>query len=493
MDKAIAALTALKATVDRQPASSSKSAHQAVIAALPKFVYYSSYGNLDSEIYLPHVIANLARTDMGQKESAKTRTLRVLFEFVGVSPQEILDLGTESTPGNSGKLTTDQIAADSKRKQEREVLLQSAGAKLTSEFREWWKRGNYQFRFQADGNHFRIWVHDDLRPEDIELENRSTGLQWFLSFYLVFLVESTAAHANSVLLLDEPGLSLHPLAQRDLSAFFEGLARTNQLVYTTHSPFLVDPDHLDRVKAVFVDAAGATCCSPDLRASERGTGKRSSVYPVYAALGISVSDVLLLGCQVVLVEGVSDQYVLSALKNVLLAAGKIAPAKEIVFMPVSGTKSVKPITSVIAGPNEELPFVVVDGDEAGKTMARVLRENLYEHHRDRVLVLSDITGRDGDEVEDLFVPTAYADAVDRYVKLRDAEFVTAVDPARPITPQVEAFAAVNGLDLPKPGWKVEVAKIVKERLSRVGAGTLVDETRLVFVERMFRLIAGARE
>lgn len=53
------------------------------------------------------------------------------------------------------------------------------------------------------------------------MEGRSTGLQWFLSFYLVFLVESQDTHSGCILLLDEPGLSLHPLAQRDLSDFFD--------------------------------------------------------------------------------------------------------------------------------------------------------------------------------------------------------------------------------------------------------------------------------
>jgi predicted ATP-dependent endonuclease of OLD family len=71
-------------------------------------------------------------------------------------------------------------------------------------------------------------------------------------------VESNGVHADAILLLDEPGLSLHPLAQRDLSAFFENLASTNQIVYTTHSPFLVDADMLDRVRKVFVSEDGST-------------------------------------------------------------------------------------------------------------------------------------------------------------------------------------------------------------------------------------------
>ncbi|MFO0022041.1 MAG: hypothetical protein ACK6DV_06705 [Deltaproteobacteria bacterium] len=178
-----------------------------VIQNLPAFVYYSNYGNLDSEIYLPHVIANLKRKDIQGKEAAKARTLRVLFEFVRLKAEEILSLGEEGAdPTAQAQAEIDRVAA---RKKEREVLLQSASAHLTAAFRDWWKQGDYRFRFQADGRHFRIWVSDDQRPEEVELEGRSTGLQWFLSFYLVFLVESREAHKGAILLLDEPGLSLH--------------------------------------------------------------------------------------------------------------------------------------------------------------------------------------------------------------------------------------------------------------------------------------------
>ena len=68
-----------------------------VLKTLPKFVYYSEFGNLDSEIYLPHVVQNLQRTDLGSKEAAKARTLRVLFRFVGLEPGEILELGQDTT------------------------------------------------------------------------------------------------------------------------------------------------------------------------------------------------------------------------------------------------------------------------------------------------------------------------------------------------------------------------------------------------------------
>jgi energy-coupling factor transporter ATP-binding protein EcfA2 len=234
-----------------------------ILKNLPKFVFYSNYGNLDSEIYLPHVVDNLKREDLGAREAAKARTLRVLFSFVRLKPEEILELGKDFPQAAGRRPTEDEITAIATKKRERTILLNSAGTDLTKTFRNWWKQGDYTFEFQADGDHFRIWVSDSRRPEKVELEDRSSGLQWFLSFYLIFLVESQGDHRNAILLLDEPGLSLHPLAQRDLSAFFENLAKTNQIIYTTHSPFLVDADMLDRVRKVYVSEDGSTKASPD--------------------------------------------------------------------------------------------------------------------------------------------------------------------------------------------------------------------------------------
>ncbi len=70
------------------------------------------------------------------------------------------------------------------------------------------------------------------------------------SLVCVFLVERADAHEGAIPLLDEPGLSLHPLAHCELSSFFQALSKDNQLLYTCHSPFLIDADHLDRARKV---------------------------------------------------------------------------------------------------------------------------------------------------------------------------------------------------------------------------------------------------
>ena len=351
---------------------------EAVTSRLPKFVYYSNYGNLDSEIYLPHVVENLKRNDLGAKEAAKARTLRVLFKFVRLNAEEILELGRDFEESQHGRQPTPEDIADiAEKKRERSILLQSAEASLTKQFRDWWKQGDYRFELQADGNHFRIWVSDDRRPEKIELESRSTGLQWFLSFYLVFLVESMGEHKDAVLLLDEPGLSLHPLAQRDLSSFFDNLSKTNGIIYTAHSPFLVNADRIDRARKVYVAADGTTKATSNLRHTEIDGEQPGAAYAVHSALGLTVAESLLIGCQPVIVEGASDQHYLTAIKSLLIAGGRIAPRRELVFPPAGGAKATKLVASILVGRDEALPVVLLDGDEPGKRMAKDLAGGLY--------------------------------------------------------------------------------------------------------------------
>ncbi|HEX6543526.1 MAG TPA: AAA family ATPase [Ktedonobacterales bacterium] len=444
--------------------STNADARQLILNHVPSFVYYSNYGNLDSEIYLPHVIENMKRTDLGPREEAKARTLRVLFDFVGLKPEEILQLGQEAIqPGQP--VTEEQIETWARQKTEREILLQSASTKLTSEFRDWWKQGDYRIRMQADGNHFRIWVSDDKRPEEIELEGRSSGLQWFLSFYLIFLVESTEAHKGAILLLDEPGLSLHPIAQQDLSAFFDNLARTNQLLYTTHSPFLVDPNHLDRVRAVYVNDQGTTNASSNLRASEKRPAESRSVYPVHAALGLTVSSTLLLGCQPVVVEGPSDQIYLSAVKVALISHGRITPHRELVFMPGGSSKGIAALVTIVTAKDEDLPCVLLDSDEPGQRLATQLKRQAYQGAESRILHVGDFCGVVNAEIEDLFPSEFLAGIITRQFRGPEEDFSEVVISGKPIVPQVEAYAHKHDLQL-VPGWKVEVAMRSKERLLR---------------------------
>ena len=427
---------------------------------IPRFVYYSEYGNLDSDLYLPHVKDNLNRIDdLTGKERMKARTLKILFGNLKLDPEEILSLGSEvSDPGKA----LDQIVEESRNKQERYAKLDSAATRLTKQFREWWSQGNYVFHFNADGHYFRIFVSDDKRPEKIELESRSRGLQWFFSFFLVFLAESEDNHRNCILLLDEPGLNLHPNAQSDLIRFFNQLSENNQLIYTTHLPFLVDHNNLDKVRAVYTEN-GLTKISNDL--SKAGKD-RKAIQPVNAAIGISASQSFLTGCEIIIVEGVSDQFYLAAIKNHLISRGKIAPKREMVFIPVGGVKGVKPVVSILQGRQTALPVVILDSDAAGKQAQASLKKGFYSSNQDKVLEVETYCNKKDSEIEDLFPVEVIVDCFDRLFKTEDGLTEEYINSELPIVPQLAQFAEENQIDLRKQiGWKVELSKRVKQKFA----------------------------
>ncbi|GAA3674064.1 ATP-dependent nuclease [Acetobacter lovaniensis] len=443
---------------------------------LPKFVYYSNYGNLDAQIYLPHVVDNMKRTDLSAKEAAKTRTLRVLFDLVSLSPEEILELArannvTERVNQHGHSMgvlpkNSEQIELGDEQVRIRAALLQSASSKLTKSFKDWWKQGDYRFRLQADGNYFRIWVADDRRPEEIELENRSTGLQWFLSFFLVFKYESESTHANAVVLLDEPGHSLHPLAQRDLSSFFDNLSRTHQIVFTTHSPFMIEADRLDRVRKVYVDDNGGTVASSNLAAArlKEGIKDTGATYAVHSALNLTVAESLLLGCIPIIVEGPSDQHYLSTIKSILIAKGKIHPKAELVFPPSGGAKTAKIIAGILMGRDDTLPLVLLDGDTAGKQAAKSLEDTLYAGNKALIVTTDEFVGDLKDtEIEDLFPSSLLIEVIDRIERRADKEFEEEHENSKPIVPQIKNWAAREKFALPND-WKVQLALGVKSKL-----------------------------
>ena len=423
-----------------------------------------STGTLTPDLYLPHVIDDLARIrDLSGKERMKARTLKILFGHLNLDPDDILSLGEEYDPNHPAQKMPETIASESRSKKERYAKVNSAATRLTEQFGKWWSQENYIFHFNTDGSNFCIHVSDGERPDKIELESRSKGLQWFFSFFLVFLAERKDAHDNCVLLLDEPGLGLHPNAQTDLIRFFQKLSDTNQLVYTTHLPFLVDHNNLDKVKAVYIED-GLTKISNDLSKADK---ERRAIQPVNAAIGIRASQSLLVGCDIVIVEGVTDQFYLTMIKNHLIARGKIAPKREMVFIPVDGVKGVKPVVSILQGSQSSLPFVLLDSDAAGKQYQEKLKKGFYNSNKEKVLETDKFSGKKNSEIEDLIPVNLLVDCFDRLpFGLEDRLSETDIDTKQPIVPQIKQFAEQNQLDLKSQiGWKAKLSRRVKERFT----------------------------
>ena len=418
---------------------------------LPVFIYFESYGILDSSIWLSRFIEDQERN----AQDPRVRTINAMFRHVGLDAKDILELGTEETTEMlaMGEVPTpEHVMKDQRRKEERSIKLTSASSDISKKFSKWWSQRRHTIRYHADGDYFRIWVADNLRLDvEIELESRSKGFQWFFSFYLVFLDESHDGHKDAILLLDEPGLQLHPTAQKELIDFFEELSETNQIAYTTHSPFLVDGEHLDRVRPVVEDDSGHSYIP-----TENWPDDPETIFPLLAAAGYAMFSGLFNHNADLLVEGLADYYYLKALSQKCAAQGRTALPDDMKLTPCGGTKNVGYIASLFLS-HEARPCILLDGDDAGRGRQKSLMKDLYVSQRSKVLMLDEVLGRSGQEVEveDILSESVLLTGLERL--LGKPLLLNETDRSAGSLPsQIKAAANRQNLELPV-GWKASVA------------------------------------
>ncbi len=448
-----------------------------VTESMPVFIYFENYGILDSAIYLPRFLEDLTRVPA----DARIRTINAMFTHVKLAAKEIAELGRERARDEGA--TPEVIAQDRQRKEARAIKLNSASLDISSRFNGWYGQRRHTINYQADGDYFRIWVADERRPGvQIELEERSKGFQWFLSFYLLFLVESREGHRRAILLLDEPGLHLHPTAQQELIAFFERLSEENQLLYTTHSPFLIDGEHIHRVRPVTEDETGCSRISVETWPRDRET-----IFPLQAAAGYAMLRGLFRHRDNVLVEGMSDYYYLHALRAQCLATGRPTLSEDTYIIPCGGTKYVGHLASLFLG-QEVRPLVLLDGDDAGWARRDALMKELYAAHAMAILMLDDVLGRGGSEteIEDVVGEQTFLSGVGAIVGQQIG--LTGADRAGGSLPsQIKHWARRCEIELPD-GWKATTAMHLVSNWAERGT-RLPDDV----LDRSARLFAVIRE
>lgn len=365
---------------------------------LPIFIYFDDYGQLETRIYLPMYLSRKDTPD------PKTRTQTALFELSGIDPQEILDLGRVRADGE----TDDQLH---RRHEKRRALLDSASFALTGDWNQWWSEKRHKLHFDVDAEDLVLKVSDQHNEFPIPFEERSHGFQWFFSFYLVFLVESQKTHKEAILLLDEPGLHLHPTLQTKLIDLFERISEHNQLLYSTHLPFLVDGNHLQRVRTVHL--AGPDPQKTVVSNEVRPTGDRDTLFPIQAALGYSIAQTLFLGKRSVIVEGITDYWLIKALSDCIRAIdGGPTLHEETILIPSGGTSRLMPLASIMlasTGVGEGHLLVLLDSDMAGKQAATRMNEVFSDESE--VLMLGSVIDTTEATIEDLVPRDVYVEAV----------------------------------------------------------------------------------
>lgn len=251
----------------------------------------------------------------------------------------------------------------------RSYQLNAASVRLTNEIRSAWvpdeKRAEAdQLRVAADAQYLKVVVVDDLGVE-IELDQRSEGFQWLVSFFVVFFAESEGKHANAILLLDEPGLNLHGLKQREFRKTISRLSEHNQIIYTTHSPFLVGPDELDLVRVVeMVERKAGTKVHTKVIADDPG-----ALLPLQEALGYDLAQSLFSQARNLVLEGLTDLWYIDSVAQ-LLRDAKVADLNEkIALIPASNSGKVVYYATILHSQKLKVA-ALLDSDAAGDQAAQ---------------------------------------------------------------------------------------------------------------------------
>lgn len=371
---------------------------------LPVFIYFDDYSTLSSRIHLPSYL-EAGGSDL------KTRTQAALFDRSGIDPQELFDLGR---PRDHGETEVDVH----RRVEQRSHLLEKASLRLTGEWVKWWVERQQVLHFEIDGEYIVLKVSDDRTQSPILFEERSHGFQWFFSFYLVFLAESEKSHKGAILLLDEPGLHLHPTLQSKLLDLFELISGSNQIVYSTHLPFLIDGKHLERVRTLFLTGHDSQTVrvSTDLRPE----GDRDTLLPIQAALGYSIAQTLFMGKRTLIVEGITDYWIIKTLSECLTAlSDNTVLAEDIVLIPAGGTTQLMPLASIMIGSygvGDRRLLVLLDSDDDGSKAADKMARAFGKESA--VVMLGSALGLSEATIEDLVPRDDYVNAL----KLAGYEF-----------------------------------------------------------------------
>jgi predicted ATP-dependent endonuclease of OLD family len=354
---------------------------------LPKFLYYDEYFTLPSRIS----IEKLEQESLNENEY---KTAKALFELADINTKEIIKANDFE----------DFIAE-----------LEATEAIISGELFKYWKTNkNLQITFQIDKieetdprNNLRIVEHIlDVRVKSkgvsLPLKNRSKGFNWFFSF-LVWFKKIQEDHAsNYILLLDEPGLNLHASAQADLLRFLEDLSHDYQILYTTHSPFMISSKNLDRVRTVLETDIGSII-SESIQEKDPNT-----LFPLQAALGYDIAQNLYVSDKNLLVEGVSDLIFLTSISGILEAEKRSFLSPEITIVPTGGLEKVATFISLLRGSKLEIACLLDSYNDAkGKAkMDKMIAEKII--HKNKIRFFDEfVDGYNKADLEDLFTKEDY--------------------------------------------------------------------------------------
>ena len=349
---------------------------------IPKFFYYADYSTLPGSVE----IRELLQADKSTLDDDRL-TARALLELAGAESDYLLNADYE------------------RRKRE----LENVANALTQEILDYWttnteirvdiditqKTENAQNGQQTvlDEMKVRLWDHRHFLS--LPFDERSTGFRWFFSFLAAFSAYERDEQPV-IILLDEPGLGLHARAQKDFLRFIDKrLSANRQVLFTTHSPFMVQPDNLDRVRMVEDHGRdkGSTISSDVL-----GTDP-DTLFPLQGALGYDLAQHLFVAHHNLVVEGTSDFTYLTVMSRHLIDEGREGLNEKWSLIPVGGADMVPTFVALLG--NHLDVTVLVDSQKAGhQRLERMADQGLLK--RNRIIMIGTTFKQRFADIEDVF-------------------------------------------------------------------------------------------
>ncbi|MYC77156.1 AAA family ATPase [Candidatus Poribacteria bacterium] len=355
--------------------------HQYINEHLPTFVYIDGYRTFRGNAHLEDV-----RTRQeGNRLTEEDKTFLMILRLSDLDLNRLVDLG---------------LGDDPDRLRERQHDVEDGATVLTKKLSSGLTQRDYEVEYRVDGPYFFICVKDNIDPSLIDLEARSKGYQWYFSFDLMMRHEVEDTFKGCVILLDEPGLHLHPKAQGDLLKLLEKYSEGNTLLYTTHLPFMIDLNHPDRIRILKETSDEGIIVKTDLTETSP-----ESRLPLQAALGIDLSQKYLIEKRNLVVEGTGDYWVLTELSNLFRRSEMEGIPEDVLIAAGGGASQAVPLAGLMIAQNLDV-VVLFDSDFAGREAHdKLVKKWLtqYKETHTEVVMLGEAVGAEHDfELEDLF-------------------------------------------------------------------------------------------
>jgi predicted ATP-dependent endonuclease of OLD family len=272
--------------------------------------------------------------------------------------------------------------------------IETLNGELTLNFQDFWRQNvgkNNKIKINFELSHYdhtnpeksgkpfiEFWIKDET--ERLYPKQRSRGVRWFLSFFLE--LKATAmdkSRHHKVLLIDEPAVSLHARAQEDVLKVFDDIKEQIQIIYTTHSPHLIDVNKLYRILAVqraIEDDMKSETLVYSARSLKSATADTLS--PIYSTMGARLNQQEIIKTfNNVIVKDLATYYFLKAVVKLT------GFEKECYFLPASGTESIPMMVNILMGWG--IDYVILN---FGNSEERLVHEMLMKEQYDNKIDLA---------------------------------------------------------------------------------------------------------